>query len=224
MDRAQQIGRYRHLRAISKEIHAAVIRLVPVSVMLDIGRRLGMTQGRTFMLNSTHEFDLVGDIAVYTSHNGRTRALDRFARQARFESGSDEALMLRSAQNAWFTTWLVQGRHETAGVMIEEQFSRQTLRLMDIGHELSVQPGDVFVGRLQPAEDFVMICGVALPVGPALLEELRNVLPSVNLQDARAAFQNPRTTTAWYKAAVRCELFDRLRLIDPNEPDTALAA
>jgi hypothetical protein len=44
------------------------------------------------------------------------------------------------------------------------------------------------------------------------------------MQDALTALQNPRVAMAWYKAAIRCHVFDRVELRDRNDPDEAQAA
>ncbi len=224
MNREDQLRRYRHLRAIATAHHSAVLELVPTEIMLDFGRRLGLAKGRTFMLDSMDQYSMVADLAVYTSRDGRTRAIDRYARKTNFAPGSDEDIMLRSAQAAWFTAWHVVQRHDTAGLLIRDVLKDATFRLMDLGHEASAKPGDMFVGRVKAVDDCVMTCGVALPFGETMLEEFTVLAPHQSTRDMFAVFQNPRFATAIYRAAVRIGLFDRLAFIDADTDTGQLAA
>jgi hypothetical protein len=55
MTRTEILTRYRRLRQISKEHHRAVLDIVAPDVVLDWAKRLGLTQGRTVVLDSEHE-------------------------------------------------------------------------------------------------------------------------------------------------------------------------
>jgi hypothetical protein len=54
------------------------------------------------------------DLAIYTAPAGRSRAIDRYARSARFDPGSDEAIMLEAMCKARFAVLSVQHRHPVA--------------------------------------------------------------------------------------------------------------
>ncbi len=225
MTRAEILSRYRHLRAASREIHSAAMKLVTTDTLLEIGRRLGMVQGRrTFVLESDDEFSLIADLAVHTSRMGRSRAIDRLARNARFAPGSDEATMLEAARAAWFTTWRVERRHDDAGVLIHDELRDEQLWLVDIGHEEGARPGQHFFGRLKRAGDFVMGCGVVVPASFELMEELETTPPNWDAPTPFAMAQDPRLATAVYRAAVRIKMFSRMAYVDVDEALHAPAA
>ena len=90
--RAEVLARYRHLRAISKQHHSKILDFVSSSTLLQQARRIGISDGRRLILDSMSEFDLLSDLVVYTAPMGRSRALDRYARNLPPEAGSDEAL------------------------------------------------------------------------------------------------------------------------------------
>jgi transposase len=74
--------------------HSAVLKLVSSPTLLETAKRLGLTQGRVLVAERAEEMTLVFDLAIYTAKEGRSRALDRYARATSPALGSDEALIL----------------------------------------------------------------------------------------------------------------------------------
>ena len=114
----------------------------------------------------------VFDLALYTSKQGRSRGIDRYARTVHAAPGSDEALMLKAAQDARFRLWRVEGRHATAGLAIWDIGNDGPLWLMDEGFEATARVGDMFAGRLIAIDDFVMTTGAAVPLDKEALLEI----------------------------------------------------
>src|SRR5438046_347752 len=82
--RDEVLTRYRALRRISQRHHSKVMELVSPDAILQHARRLGLAEGKTFILDNMDELTLAFDLAVYTAPPGRSRALDRYVRSARF--------------------------------------------------------------------------------------------------------------------------------------------
>jgi hypothetical protein len=80
MTRTEILDRYRHLRTISKHHHSAALELVSKPTLLEIARQIGLTQGRVLVAERAEEMTLAFDLAIYTAKEGRSRALDRYAR------------------------------------------------------------------------------------------------------------------------------------------------
>ena len=55
----------------------------------------------------------VYDLAIYTAPADRSRAIDRYARSAKFEPQSDERLMLDAMRASQFAILLIEQRHDT---------------------------------------------------------------------------------------------------------------
>ena len=137
MRRNEILDRYRHLRWVNQKINEAVMKLVPGTVMMEFGRRIGLLQGKTFVLDSKDELALVYDLAVFVGKDGRSSALERFARTTRFAVGSDEALILAAMQESWFTMFEIERRHEIAGLVIRDRMRKETFQFLDLGSLLS---------------------------------------------------------------------------------------
>ena len=120
MTRADVLARYRHLRAIAVRHNSAAVGFVSRSMVLETAKRLGLTEGRMLVAGSEEEMTLVFDLALHAAREGRSRALDRYARATPPPSGSDEARMLDAMRHARFSIWRVERRHETAGLVIAD--------------------------------------------------------------------------------------------------------
>jgi hypothetical protein len=109
--REEVITRYRHVREVSERINDGLLKLVPRSAIIKQARKLGLTFGRTVVLDSMDQMAFLFDLAIYTAPPDRTRAIDRYARTTRFEAGSDEARVFDAMRNARFTACMVKRRH-----------------------------------------------------------------------------------------------------------------
>ena len=127
-DRAAVLARYRRLRGISVRHHAEVLKFLSEDAMLHHARRLGLADGDTLILDSMDELTLAFDLAIHTAPAGRSRAIERYARSARFAQGSDEALVLEAMCNARFAILSVERRHPSAGLIVTD-----ILRKIELG-------------------------------------------------------------------------------------------
>ena len=164
MTRQEQRDRYRHLRAINSEQQSAALKFISRPTMMDYGRRLGVLRGRTFVCESTDEMTLVFDLAVHTAPPGRSRAIDRYARSVHPRPGSDEAIMLKAAQDACFRVLRVEGRHAPLGLSVRDITTGEILWLIDEALEASAPVGAVMAGRVMAVDDFIMTCGAVVPL------------------------------------------------------------
>ena len=152
MTRTEILTRYRRLRQISKEHHQAVLDIIAPDVVLDWAKRLGLTQGRTVVLESEHDMTLVEDLATYLPRPGRSHPLDRYARTARFAPDSDEAIVLEAMRHARFSLWRVERRHETAGLILQDLLRGGEIWLVDETMEKSAPRGVEMAARLLQPE------------------------------------------------------------------------
>src|SRR5690348_7793334 len=98
--REEIIQRYRHLREISRRINAGLLKHVPGNAVIKLARKFGLAERRTLLLESMDQMAFLFDLAIYSAPPERTRPIDRYARTAQFEPGSDEARVLGAMVNA----------------------------------------------------------------------------------------------------------------------------
>ena len=210
MTRAEVLDRYRQLRAISARHHSAALKFVSRQAVLEQARRFGLAQGQMLVAESEEEMTLVFDLALYTAREGRSRALDRYARAAQLPPGSDEALVLEAMRHARFSVRRIEHRHETAGLVVTDVVREAQDWLVDEKLEASAPEDMAFAGRLCRPADFAMTCGVIVPVDRDLIKEVTLDTFAWRRGDPEHVAEDPRSATAIYRAAIESGLMDRL--------------
>jgi hypothetical protein len=225
MTRDEKLARYRHLRTINMGQQSGALRRVAADTLLELGRRLDIVHGRTLVCENPSELDLLYDLAVYAGKAGRPRAIDRYARQIGPTLSGDAAMMLRSAQAARFHLWRVERPHEIIGLWLLNIVDDNEMWLIDEGLEASCPTGVVFAGRLMTVEDFVMTCGVSVPLNVTLLAAALDSVPKVVRGNPEDLADNPRLAICIYRSAIETGTMDGMEFVDPLErtPETALA-
>jgi hypothetical protein len=203
--RAEVIARYRQLRAISKRHQDGSLKLVSSSAMLQQARRLGMSDGRRIFLDqlSGGSFELHCDLLVYAAPAGRSRAVDRYARNSSPPAGSDEALVLDAMRNARFGVLVMQRRHPVAGLILTDIFRNEEIWLVDEGLETCLEEGMGYAMRYCTPEQFSMTTGAGVPVSRRSLHDaILAFAPPLARKPMSQAVDDPRFAEAVYRAAV----------------------
>jgi hypothetical protein len=219
--RGEVLARYRQLREISKMHHSNVMDFLSTDAILHNARRLGLANGRTFILDSMDELTLAVDLAVYTAPAGRSRAIDRYARSARFAPGSDEALVLDAMCNARFAIVLVKCRHQAAGLIVTDLFRKTELWLVDEGLEKSLPEGTAFATRYFTPDRFSVTAGVGMPIDQELLVNAIESSPHLVRKFGPEVIDDRRFAEAIYRAAVAEGTLEGMVFQDPNAIDAA---
>jgi len=213
--REDTLGRYLHLREISKTIHEEVLKCVSADALLNQARRLGLTEGKTLLLDDMDEMYFVYDLAIYTAPADRSRAVDRFAKSARFEAQSDEGLMLDAMCRSQFAILLLEQRHDTLGLIATDILRNTKVWLLDVGIESSMDDGELIATRLLTPGPFSMTAGVMVPFEIEMLEPICLLLPQRigNSKLSRIA-DHRRFAEAVYKVALADSVMDRMAYLD----------
>jgi len=161
------------------------------------------------------ELTLALDLAVYTAPPGRTRALDRYARSARFAPGSDEARVLDAMRHARFTIGQVKSRHEAAGLIITDILRDTEFWLVDEGLEMSLPVGTGFATRYYTPDGFAMTAGYGLPVDQSVLVAALDATPRLMKKSHAEAADDRHFAEAIFRAAIQGGASANMRLRDP---------
>jgi hypothetical protein len=206
---------YLRLREISKRLHEEVLKCVSGDRLLDHARRLGLTRGKTLFLEDMEEMYYVYDLAVYTAPADRSRAIDRYAKSAKFDAQSDERLMLEAMRTSQFAILLIERRHDTVGLIATDILRNSKVWLLDIGLESSMDDGELIATRLLTPGKFSMTAGVNIPFGIEMLEPICMLLPQRmgNGKLSRIA-EDRRFAEAVYKVGLANGVMDRLTYLD----------
>lgn len=216
MTRDEILARYRRLRVISTQHHTEALNFVSRQAILDHARRLGLGEGKTLVADSTDELTLAFDLAIYAAKEGRSRAIDRYAKATPRAPGSDEAAMLAAMCRSRFSIWRVERRHEVAGLVVQDLLRQSEAWLVDEGLERSAAAGMALAMRLCEPETFAMTAGVIVPVDRQMMEEvLDEVLPRVRGEPQQLA-EDPRFATAIYRIALAEGVMEQVAFQEPD--------
>jgi hypothetical protein len=215
-DREAKLRRYRYLRAINKQQQSAALNSVSSAALLDCVRRLGLRRGRTITLGSEDEMNLVYDLVVHARLGDRSPAIARYAAKIQPPAGSDEEKMLVAVRSARFAILEVERRDETVGIHVRDIVSNEVHWLIDEGLEASSKLGHTFASRLIAVDDFVMTCGVIVPMNELVLMEAWRSMPRVSSASRIELMQDPRLATALYRAALNVGAMDGVQFLDPG--------
>jgi hypothetical protein len=206
---------YLHLREISKRLHEEVLRSISGDTLLKHARRLGLAQGKTLILDDTDEMYYVYDLAIYTAPADRSRAIDRYAKSAKFEPQSDERLMLDAMRASRFAILLIEQRHDAVGLIATDILRNSKVWLLDVGLESSMDDGELIATRLFTPGPFSMTAGVNVPFEIEMLEPICTLLPQRmgNSKLSRIA-EDRRFAEAVYKVGLADGVMDRLAYLD----------
>ncbi|CAH2605539.1 conserved protein of unknown function (plasmid) [Rhodovastum atsumiense] len=217
MIRSGVLARYRRLRQISKEQHAAVLDIIAHDVLLDWARRLDLTEGKAVVLENDNELTLPEDLAIYLPRLGRSHPLDRYARVARFTSDSDEAIVLAAMRRACFSLWRIERRHPVTGLILRDLLRDKETWLIDEAMEKNAPLGMEMAARLLQPESFAMTARIIVPLLPdlmtrtELMEEVFTRAPALTRLQGDALAGDPRFAIGVYRAAVATGAMDRVR-------------
>ena len=218
--REDVLARYLHLREISKKLHDEALKSVSGDSLLSHARRLGLAQGKTLFLDDMKQMYYVYDLAVYTAPPDRSRAIDRYARSAKFEARSDERLILNAMLRSQFAILLIEQPHSAAGLIATDILRNSKVWLLDIGLESSMKGGELIATRLVTPGPFSMTAGVNVPFELEMLEPVCRSLPQ-RVGDGKLSrvAEDRRFAEAVYKVGLATGVMDRMRYLDLADED-----
>ena len=204
------LHRYRHLREISMDHHSGAIGCLSRPAVVEHARRLGLAVGQNLLMNSDEEMTLIFDLAIYTAREGRSRAIDRYAKAARVRPGSDEAFMLEAMRRARFSLWKIERPHATIGLVVTDLLRQSEVWLVDDGLQNSATVGTVFASRFWDVDGFAMTAGIVVPIDSDVLAEVAADDLAWRHADPDGLANDPRFATSIYRAAIDFGIMDRV--------------
>jgi hypothetical protein len=208
--RAEVLSRYRLFREISKQHNHEAMKLLPPNAVLQHARRLGLAFGRTVVLDHEDDLTYAFDLAIYTGPPGRSRAIDRYARAAKFSARSDEALVLKAMCNARFKVLCVERRHQAAGLIVKDLACGNELWVVDEGRERSLAKGALIATRLYTPESFSMTAGVMVLLDVDLLKDTLDELPQIGRKQPEDVIDDRRFAETLYRLAIEGGLTENI--------------
>lgn len=214
LSRAELLARYRRLREVSRQHHSAALNFVSKNAIMSQARRIGLTQGKTLVLDSMDDMYLAFDLAIYTAPRDRSRAIDRYAKAARFTSDSDESIVLEAMRRARFSIIGFVRRHPVAGLIVKDLFRGVEGWLVDEGLESSLPDGAALATRLFTPDRFAMTAGVFVPLDLELIEDVIAGTPQLLRKGYEEMVNERRFAEEIYRVALASGLMEQIAYRD----------
>jgi len=218
-NREEVLARYFRLREIGKLHHNDVVKFLTKDAIVHHARRLGLLQGKTFVLDSMDELTLAADLAIHTAPPDRSRAIDRYARAANLARGSEYAAVLEAMRNARFAVVKVLQRHPSVGLIVTDLAREIELWLVDVSLEASLPDGAAFATRYCTPDAFAMTVGVGIPVDRDALGRAIDAVPQLGRKPMAEAVQDRRFAEAVYRGAIADGAMEGVQLRDPLDDE-----
>ena len=216
MDTEATLTAYREIRGMITEWQTAALNAVPSTTLMEHAKRIGLARDGMLVPGAPPEMTFMFDLASHTAKEGRSRAIDRFAKQRGLAEGSREATVMNAVRNALFTVWQIEGPNETAGIMARDVLRQQSFWLMDEWLAKTAKKGDRFVARLADLGEYRVSCGVIVPVSDTVFQIAATDARNIKAPNVEALLQDRRFAETFYKAAIQGGVMRGVAFRDPG--------
>lgn len=170
---------HQRLAAARQRLLAGAANRIPLASVASQARALGLWDGKRAVPGDEAQFALLMDLGVFDPIGDHSPAIERVARAAHPDAGTDDAVMLAALQAARFGFWRVLGPHGEGGArLIPMAGEGGEIRVMDTGLPQAM-PGAGVAVRLAFPEGvgFALTCGAIAPCDTRVLQRLLLDLP-----------------------------------------------
>ncbi|MDO9712162.1 hypothetical protein [Paracraurococcus lichenis] len=151
------------------------LHAVPKAKVLEQMQRLGLNLDPEVGQASEEELAYAFDLAVYTAPPGRSRAIERVARQHARLPG-EGALVLNALTHSWLSIFRVLDRHPEEGLILEDALLGGEVWLVDHAIAETAPPGTIVASRIGRVWGFCITSGVVAVLDEGRLAGIRGVL------------------------------------------------
>ncbi len=173
--RAGIISRYKHLRAVGRNLSHKLVERLSKDVLHEGGKKLGILHRGTLVFNSEDESSVLMDYCLYDVPRKGRNAIEQYLIDSAPAPESDEMTCLRAMQQAIYSLFVVESVIRGFGVIVRDLLSNETILVVDMGFGSTAQPGLLFASRLLFHEGFAITGGAALPIS-VLPEDERDTI------------------------------------------------
>jgi hypothetical protein len=166
---------YGRCAAARQRLQDMAVRATPREKVLEQMKRLGLSMDAEMGQVSDEELAYAFDLAIYTAPPGRSRAIDRVARQHARLPG-EGALVLNALTHSWLSIFRVLDRHPEEGLIAEDALLGGEVWLVDQNIAETAPPGTIFASRIGRVWGFCISCGVVATLDENRLAGVRSVL------------------------------------------------
>ena len=182
-----------------QRLQELAVRSVPVPKVMEYAKRLGLEVDRELAQVGDAELAYAFDLAIYAALPGRSRAIDRVARQHARLRG-EAAAVLNALTASWFSVFRVLGTHPDTGWLLEDVLLGGEVWVVDLGLSENVEQGSVFATRLGRVAGYAITCGVMAVLDEAILANIRGAASHAGFDPGELASDVRFTESLWRRA------------------------
>ncbi len=175
---AEILDSYRRFRNVGVHLNNKLVRTLDKGGLHSGGERLGMLRQGTLVFETEDESSVLMDYCIHNVWIDGRNAVQKYLAESPPRAGSDEMVLLRAKEQAYYSLIQVAAAEPGVGVTVIDVLRHDTNFLADIGFSHTAAKDDVLATRVIPMDDygFRMTSGAALPVEPRLWVLLRKAL------------------------------------------------
>ncbi|MHC4678114.1 MAG: YecA family protein [Planctomycetota bacterium] len=181
------VARYKGFREITRHLQNGPLPKYISKRTLDVcGKKLGVLQGNTFVLDDMDQIGAVMDYCIYDYREAGSNAVERYIADSRLDPDSDESIVVKAMSESFYTLVQVAEVVPGVGARARDLMNNREYLLIDMGLGKTATENVVIATRILPLEDFVITSGAALPVDTeALVEILDFALEHYGTEDGK---------------------------------------
>lgn len=221
---ADLLDRYKQLRQIGLKLNNQLTKHLPRNSFGEGAKTLGMLRGKNKIeLDTDDEIAVLADFCLHDVRQNGLNTIDRYLIECPPAPGSEEDLILRAKQQAWYSLLAVEDRELGVGVHVVDLLRDEALFLVDVGFSRTASAGFVLATRIMTIEDMTMTTGAALPVGTLsqveqteFVRRMKAALPKLDF--AKMSLEDEgRLAASLIRACLRQGAAERIRYVTPGE-------
>ena len=209
-DFTAMVPRYQHLRQISIKLNTDLVRTLSQDMILTGARALGVLKGKTLVMDSYDDGDLLMDYCLYNVHRDGLNAVQQYLAAHRPPDGSDELFLLTAKTQEHYSVFLIQEVVKQTGLKLLDMLTGETLFLIDIGLSNTTQKGLCLAGRMIPLGDYWICSGSAIALSRIDIPAIISLLPAL-LGDQAPHQLSTEQYDAFVAGVIRCCLENKDR-------------
>ena len=170
---SQFVARYKELRKIIVELqNNDLLEYVSKKALNVCGKKLGILQNNTFVLDDMDQMGVVMDYCIYDYREDGLNTVMRYKADSQLDPDSEKYAVVKAMSESFHTLVLVENILPGVGVIINDLMGSGKFLLIDIGLSRTATEDMVIATRLLPFEGFMTTSGAALPVDQEMFEEI----------------------------------------------------
>lgn len=133
IDHVAVLARYKQLRQVGLALNNKLVATLSKDVLHEGGKQLGILKNNTLVFDTEDEVAVLMDYCLHDVRRKGMNAIDRFLAESPPPAGSDEMLMLKAKQQAWYSLFQVTAIERGLGVHVRDLLCDEPQLIVDVG-------------------------------------------------------------------------------------------